>query len=44
MSVQMLRHAIRRKQLMSVTYLGRRQILCPHVFGPRNGVCNVLSH
>lgn len=46
MSVQRIRirHAIRRKQPISATYLGRRRILCPHVIGTKNGVWNVLSY
>lgn len=44
MSVRQIRHAIRRKQPISATYLGRRRILCPHVIGTKNGVWNVLSY
>lgn len=44
MSIQAVRRAIRRKQPITATYLGRRRILCPHVIGTKNGVWNVLSY
>lgn len=44
MIVQLIRHAIRCKQPISATYLGKRRILCPHVIGTKNGVWNVLSY
>lgn len=44
MSVQAIRHAIRQKQPISATYLGKHRILCPHVIGTKNGIWNVLSY
>lgn len=44
MRIQAVRPAIRRKQPITATYLGRRRILCPHVVGTKNGVWNVLSY
>lgn len=44
MSIQAIRHAIRRKEPITATYLGRRRILCPHAIGTKHGVWNVLSY
>lgn len=44
MSIQAICRAIRRKQPITATYLGRRRVLCPHVIGTKNGLWNVLSY
>ena len=44
MSIQTIRHAIRHRQPITGTYLGKHRILCPHVIGIKSGVWNVLSY
>ena len=43
MSRQIIRYAMRHKQPITATYLGKHRILCPHLIGIKNGVWNVLS-